>query len=774
MTTILTQGLQQRQSKIDTAKVYLEKTRQFFEEFGSTELKTSHARFPELLDALNANEVRLVVIGEFSRGKSFLVNALLGVQLLRSAQQATTAINTYIRCLPENRTKPYILVHYQGKKPSEEIDWTDENVLERWGTELDEKYADVRQQINFIEVFTNHPLLKQGLTLIDTPGLQSVISHHEAITRRAIAESHIALWVQSAAQLGGTATEWRFLSETIRQNFSKFITVINMWDKVLDPIDAHEKKKPIEQLAKEKLGVVQKNFAEHLKGLPPSELTSLTDADHLMGVSAVWALQGNEEQRHLSGIDRLSRRLAEMLSTGEAMEQIYHKPLQHISGIQKQLIDRIEEELTQLSSSQSLAQREQELERLVVDIDMLEKRKTYETKESSEEHQRAAAKIAQDIKSKLIEPLSDLRSTIEDKVSEEYIRKAIKNNSRKIGLPTDIEEALQTISSSLSEDWQAQKIEIQKALQGLRAQYLNRMEKHARSIEAGLSQMQIRLPEIEIQIDIDFDALESHQQQMAKIQEQIQAAEDQIDEIEDQMAGTQVNEQKRLHAQAERDRLQRQLESIGPPPAPIRGSRRVKVSDWGSGFLWLSPTYETHDYTDDSNVEAYNEEKQDIKDRLTNKESALQKIIDEEFKLTGQKISLERAQKKWEKEVSKLQRQAREAENKLQQEHEELVRTLIKKLSTNTIRKISSSIEFLEKRLSTNIYSVFKEQAKLLEECVIEHLMEPLNAKRKQREEVRDLIQQGQLQVAQRKDKLQQALQDLRDLHALTQNASQH
>lgn len=773
MNDILAQSLQQRSSRIDTAKNYLKETQVLFDKFGSAELKSSHARFGELLNALNSTEVRLVVIGEFSRGKSSLVNALLGIPLLRSAQQATTAINTFIRCLPDNRSEPFILVHYHGGKAAQEIAWTDENVLERWGTELDAENADVRKQIDFIEVFTRHPLLKQGLSLIDTPGLQSVISHHEAITRRAIAESHIALWVQSAAQLGGTATEWRFLSETIRQNFSKFITVINMWDKVLDPIDMHEKKKPIEQLAKEKLGIVQQNFKEHLKALPPSELDTLTDEEHLMGVSAFWALQGNVEQRGLSGIDRLSQRLAEMFSSGEAMEQIYHKPLKQISGIQHQLIERITDELTQLGSSESLAERERELKTLAADIQSLENQKKYETKESFEEHQRVATAVAQSIKDKLVKPLSDLRYAIEDKVSENYILKLIHNKSRKIGLPPEIEDDLQTISSELSTHWQGHKQEIQKTLQGLRAQYLSRMEKHASSIESGLAQMHISLPEIDIHIDIDFDALETHQQRMSHIQEQIRAAEHQIDGIEDQIANTQVNDQKRLLAQADRDRLQRQLDNMGPPPEPISRSKRVKVSNWGSGFLWLSATYETIEYTDDSNVDAYNEEKQDIKSRLVNKDTALQKIIDEEFNLTGQRISLERAQKKWEKEFTKLQKQAKEAESKLQQEHETIVRSAMKKLSINTTRKITDTIDFLEKSLSRNIQSVFMEQAAMLEQCVVEHLMEPLNAKRAQREEVQLLIQKGQVEIAQRKADLQQALQQLDELHTLTRAALQ-
>lgn len=89
--------------------------------------------------------------------------------------------------------------------------------------------------LTVLRFFTSHPLLDQGLVLIDTPGLQSVIEYHEGITRRAIDEAHIAIWVQSTQQLGGNATEWKFLSKTIRKNFNKFLTVVNMWDSVLEP-----------------------------------------------------------------------------------------------------------------------------------------------------------------------------------------------------------------------------------------------------------------------------------------------------------------------------------------------------------------------------------------------------------------------------------------------------------------------------------------------------------------------------------------------------------
>jgi predicted GTPase len=189
MSNVLDESLAKRQSHIKTAKDYLAKTKVLFDEFGSAELKTSHAKFEELLDALNADQVRLVVIGEFSRGKSSLVNALLGIELLPTAMEATTAINTFIRALPAGKHDRFIRIHYQDNKPCEDMPWRDDSELVRWGTELDEHHAHVRRSLDYIEVFMDHDLLKKGLVLIDTPGLESVMKHHEGITRKAIAEA---------------------------------------------------------------------------------------------------------------------------------------------------------------------------------------------------------------------------------------------------------------------------------------------------------------------------------------------------------------------------------------------------------------------------------------------------------------------------------------------------------------------------------------------------------------------------------------------------------
>ena len=115
-TDALTQSFENRQREIEIAKAYVKRTQELFDAFGTAELKTSHARFPELLNALESSDVRLVVLGAFSRGKSYLLNSLLGIEVLPTSVRTTTAINTFLKALPKGETERHILVHWQDRR----------------------------------------------------------------------------------------------------------------------------------------------------------------------------------------------------------------------------------------------------------------------------------------------------------------------------------------------------------------------------------------------------------------------------------------------------------------------------------------------------------------------------------------------------------------------------------------------------------------------------------------------------------------------------------
>ena len=572
--SILTQSFDARQREIGIAKAYVVRTQTLFEAFGSAELKTSHARFPELVNALESNDVRLVVLGEFSRGKSYLLNSLLGIEVLPTATQTTTAINTFLRALPKGQTERHILVHWQDKKRKpQRVEWIEDDALERWGTELEDTHADVRKDVDHIELFLSHPLLDKGLVLVDTPGLQTIVKHHEAITRKAIAEAHIALFVQATDQLGGNQTEWDFMESTLKSNFQKFITVINKWDLVLEPKDKKAKERGEAKNIEMSLQTVKDNFARVLKDTPNSEaeLAMLTDENHLMGVSAEWAQSDDSSKRNRSGIDRLTARIVSMVASGEAVQQILLKPLQQLSAVQAQLVERIEAQLKEINSKDSLEARRLELENREFKIQLLQKDAEGETAESFGDHMRAASATAKEVRDGLIQPMKKLKTEVENKVTENYIRKmldkALQDGSNpQIGLPPELDKELKSVQEQVGKSWEVQKAAMKTKLADLRAGYLEKMKKHAKGFDAKLGNKTIEMPNLAVNLEFDFSDLQAHQKQLAGLEEGVDNAERTKNEIKDQLAQGKLTEQQAIDAtkkaQKEADRARHQIDNL--------------------------------------------------------------------------------------------------------------------------------------------------------------------------------------------------------------------
>lgn len=769
MRDILDQSLQARQHKIQTAKEYLQRTQQLFDTFGSTELKSSHAKFAELLSALDSDAIRLVVLGEFSRGKSSLVNALLGIELLPTAVQATTAINTFVRMLPEGSSERFIRIHYQDGRPAQEIPWTDDTALERWGTELDESHADARKQVDYIEAFMSHPLLAKGLVLVDTPGLQSVMAHHEAITRKAIAEAHIALWVQNTSQLGGAATEWDFLSDTIRNNFRKFITVISWWDKVLDPDDARDQRKPLEERAAEKLNVVKSNFMKYLQDA--CEVEQLTNADHLIPVSARWAMSKDTSQQSRSGIDLLAKRIAEMFSSGEALEQVYGKPLKQLSNIQRQLAEGLNDEIQQLESDKTLEMRARELEVFDQDIKLLRQEADGVARDSREEHDRVGRLMVEKIRRELVMPLAEIKADIENQVDVRYVQRQIEKRVKNIGLPEDLHAALQTVSTQVSQAWSAQKKELGRVLEGLSADYSKQMEKHAGQVRGEMAQLDVEVPALDISFKLDFDTIEQHHRQAIELNQEISARQNEIETIQTEMSSYAANKAQLEMARQAVTRAERMIDNLGSQPAPIRSSRREVVK---SGGAYSSDTYGDVPYTDNSNVLAWQAERDKMTKALADKEARMEQIATEEEKKTGLRMSLEKAQKRYEREVADFEKKKAAYEQQALAAQSDLVQETTQKLIKNTAGQLDQRIRYLQDHVADAIHKIFNDQLKALQACVEEQYLEPLRAKLAKREEIQSLLQQGDAEIRQRKADLRQAQHQVSELLGLTENALQY
>src|SRR5438477_4611769 len=131
----------------------------------------------------------LVVVGEFNSGKSSLINALLGAEVLPEGVTPTTASINLLRYGPR-----------AGERPISDF------VVER------------TYPVEFL----------RDISIVDTPGTNAIIRRHEELTRNFVPRSDLVLFITSADR-PFTESERGFM-ETIREWGKKIVLVLNKID----------------------------------------------------------------------------------------------------------------------------------------------------------------------------------------------------------------------------------------------------------------------------------------------------------------------------------------------------------------------------------------------------------------------------------------------------------------------------------------------------------------------------------------------------------------
>ena len=134
--------------------------------------KEQQTRLSLRLTRLEEDLFRVGIVGEFSAGKSTFLNALLGSRVLPASIRPTTA--TIVRLS-------------WGKVPNVEIVYSDKDSefidFEKLNTFVTER-KNPSNELRVSEVRIRYPLpiLKNGIELIDTPGVSSLIESHTKTT----------------------------------------------------------------------------------------------------------------------------------------------------------------------------------------------------------------------------------------------------------------------------------------------------------------------------------------------------------------------------------------------------------------------------------------------------------------------------------------------------------------------------------------------------------------------------------------------------------------
>lgn len=173
---------------------------------------------------LHSASFKIIVVGEFNRGKSTFINALLGMDILPTAEQETTATINILRF----SSSPYLEIKYKdGHMERKELS-TDE--LSRFDalTDFD------KSQVENIVIGLHAPILEDGTEIIDTPGVNDPNEHRMEVTYGFIPFSDATIFLLDATQ-PFTASESDFLTgHILGKTVNSIIFVLNRIDQVPD------------------------------------------------------------------------------------------------------------------------------------------------------------------------------------------------------------------------------------------------------------------------------------------------------------------------------------------------------------------------------------------------------------------------------------------------------------------------------------------------------------------------------------------------------------
>lgn len=192
--------------------------RQIVEEAGPA-FASSRDRLDALRQRLAEERFHLAVLGQFKRGKSTLLNALLGAAVLPTSVVPLTAIPTFVRYGPALSARVVLESGdtgdvFAGGTPEELADF-----LAKYVTESQNPAN--RLGVREVEVEYPSSLLRQGVVLIDTPGIGSTYRHNTEATLNFLPQCDAALFIVSPDP-PITEVEVEFLKEVLQKTARTF------------------------------------------------------------------------------------------------------------------------------------------------------------------------------------------------------------------------------------------------------------------------------------------------------------------------------------------------------------------------------------------------------------------------------------------------------------------------------------------------------------------------------------------------------------------------
>jgi small GTP-binding protein len=287
------------------------------------------ARFiQELLADLAEDNFRLAVFGKYNRGKSTLMNALLGMDRLPTGILPLTSVVTTVRYDAQERVQ----IFREGWALPQDIPMSE---LSEYVTEQGNPGNEKR--VTLAQVFLPAGILRYGFFLIDTPGLGSSIAANTKAAEAFIPRADAAIVVMSV-ESPLDEEDWALL-ERAHTELKRVFVVLNK----TDLLSEHQRNSVIDAVSRR----LQALYAGAVRVFPLSARNALARAESSSGkeqdrelrVLMEALLDFVKREKTAQFLNRMAERVQSLIQDEKALEYLAHR-----EGAEKQrLVERVQE-----------------------------------------------------------------------------------------------------------------------------------------------------------------------------------------------------------------------------------------------------------------------------------------------------------------------------------------------------------------------------------------------------------------------------------------------
>ena len=426
---------------------------------------------------LNSDVFSLVVVGQFKRGKTTFINALLGEDLLPTAITPLTSIITVLRYGDKLRITAFF-----ENGAEKEIARDDLPLY------ITEKYNPKNEKgVNSVEITYPSQYLKNEVQIIDTPGIGSVFEHNTKTTYEYLSSADVCIFLV-AVDPPITQTELDFLRDLKKLEIRTFFV-----QSKIDTVSITDRDESL---------VFSRNIIENETDYGNVEIFPLSGKEALEG-----KLSNNYQKLEKSGLMNFERTLEKFL-----VDEKGTVLLKSAAEKTKRLINEemLFLELEEKSSKLPL----DELENKIITF----KKFIEDSSQEKKDGERLLAEEVKELQEKILkEDINKLMAKktkwLLEKIEEFTVKYKSENNAKFAEL---MNEFLDIEIRRIFSEWRAEEENIlKKYLEEIFKRFLNRMNKiieqimHSSAELFGISYRHIQIPlEIPSEIEFRFDTID--------------------------------------------------------------------------------------------------------------------------------------------------------------------------------------------------------------------------------------------------------------------------